>query len=56
MHDEYSFLRGQYEEILRHCDYLLRHSTDVRVLSMASESKERAEHGLAELDLLKTSS
>ena len=54
MHDEYSFLRSQYEDIIRQCDFLLCNSTDPKVLSMANESKKRAERGLATIDQFRT--
>ena len=50
MPDEYAFLRGQYEEILRHCEYLLRNSADPKILAMANASKQRAEVELARLN------
>ncbi len=42
MHSQFAFLRGQYEEIIDYCDYLLRNSTDSTVIANAITSKERA--------------
>ena len=50
MKDEYTYLRGQYEEVLRHCEYLLRNSADPIILSRANESKQRAQEELARLN------
>jgi hypothetical protein len=50
MKDEYEYLRGQYEEILRHCDYLLRNSGDPTILARANESKQKASAELARLN------
>lgn len=50
MRDEYAYLRGQYEEIVRHCDYLLHNSADPKVLAKANESKQKASAELARLN------
>lgn len=49
MQDEYAYLRGQYQEIVQHCEYLLSHSIDPGIRARASESKTRAEAELARL-------
>jgi len=50
MKDEYQYLRGQYEEIVTHCEYLLRNSADPVVRAKANESKQKASAELARLD------
>lgn len=50
MVDEYAFLRSQYEEIIRHTEYLLRCSADPMILAKARDSKLRAEQELAKLN------
>ena len=50
MKDEYNYLRGQYEEVLRHCEYLLRNSADPVVLARANETKQRTQADLARLN------
>ncbi len=48
--DEYAYLRNQYQEILSHCEYLLKHSGDPKILAHANESKQRATADLARLN------
>ena len=50
MQDEYTYLREQYEEILAHCEYLLRNSVDERILALAKDSMKRAAAELARLN------
>ena len=50
MQDEYAYLRAQCEEILDHCDYLLRHCVDPKVLAKAEESKQKAAEQLERLN------
>ena len=50
MRDEYSFLRSQYQEIVEHCEYLLRHSIDPNIRNKAKDSKIKAQAELARLD------
>jgi len=50
MQDEQTYLRGQYEEIVQHCEYLLRNAVDPKILARALESKLRAAAELARLD------
>ena len=49
MQDEYTYLRGQYEAIMQHCEYLLRASSDPKILALAMESKRQAAAELAKL-------
>ncbi len=50
MKDEYSYLRGQYEAILQHCEYLLHNSADPKILMMARDSMQKASSELARLN------
>jgi hypothetical protein len=49
--DEYAYLRGQYLEIIEHCEYLLQNSADPVVLSRANETKQCAMDKLARMNL-----
>lgn len=50
MKDEYAYLRGQYESIVQHCEYLLRNSVDAAIRARALDSKKKAAAELARLD------
>lgn len=50
MKDEYAYLRGQYESIVQHCEYLLRNSVDAAIRARALDSKKKATAELARLD------
>jgi hypothetical protein len=50
MQDEYAYLRGQYEAIVDHCEYLLRISSDPTILRMAEKSRRQAAAELAKLN------
>ena len=50
MQDEYSYLRGQYQEIVEHCEYLLRNAVDPAILAKARESLRHASAELARLN------
>jgi len=50
MQDQYAYLRGQYEEIVEHCEYLLRNSIDPGIRAKAQDSMQKAMTQLARLN------
>ena len=50
VNDEYAYLRKQYQEVLKHCEYLLQNTADPATLARANESKQRAQSELARLN------